>query len=236
MNADEIMKKVICKYHEQELSELPTNEELEKQLTVSPEFVRRMIRLMNKNRRKAKVRKVVRGAAGFFIAAIAGLILLCGINEDIRAECLNFFREMIAGGMTEYQSIPSGNLEEQGEIIGFNIEYVPDGFEIEEDLSEMEEESGASYYMKGDILLCFNYNISDETNFITNNDNVVLKHITLSDGSACDFYKCTKKGDMSLLVWNKGKYICFLAIDNYLEGWEDSELLKVANGIVPIIR
>ena len=59
----------------------------------------------------------------------------------------------------------------------------------------------------------------------------VEAEVTLDNGIVCDYYKSNTKGYGSTLVFTVEDMFCTLDIDNNLEGWEDEELLKIANGI-----
>ncbi|MBR1741714.1 MAG: hypothetical protein IJ733_07540, partial [Lachnospiraceae bacterium] len=64
-----------------------------------------------------------------------------------------------------------------------------------------------------------------------NNEYADFSTIILDNGMISDSYKSNTEGYANYLVWSKDDIMCTLGIDNYMEGWEYNELVKVANGI-----
>ena len=226
MNSEELLKQAVIRFHEAELKSLPENEFLEKELEVSPEFESRMEQMIRKSRRQAVRNKIARRAAGFFIGITASIVFLCAVNENIRARCLQFLREVM-DGMTEYISTVQTDDPAEKDIIGFQPGYVPVGFR----LTDQDFDTGTASYQLADkeVYLDFNYDKSEDLTLRVNTEHSSLKKVTLSDGTECDFYE--GKDKQYLLVWQIKQYTCWLSLTGDFTGAAEEELIKTVENI-----
>lgn len=241
-----MLKEVVAKLHKEELAALPSDEYLRDHLEVSPEFHQKMMKLISHSYRLAMVRRNMKRVAAFFLAALATLLLLCTINEDIRAFCVRFLKENLFGGMTAYTSpADSSSVEslvepDKDEIIGFRLGYVPEGFEYDEERSVVREGfcRGRLVYTnnkKGSAIV-LRYFASDKGLISMDNQHSKVDVIQLANGSVCEYYKSQKEGSESALLWETGEYFCYLMIDDWQEGWEEKELIKIANNVENVFK
>lgn len=230
MNSEEILKKAVIRFHETELDALPSNMYLSTIQNISPEFKTGIDSLINASRRKAIVRKIVQRTAVFFFGIFASLLILCVINEDVRAECLRFLKEIV-GDMTYYSVPVSTTPAQEPEISGMELGYVPEGFEL---VSENKDSGGEmfSYQMKGkEVYLDFNYRKAEETNYGIYNTESEMEIILLKDGSIGEYYGGSGKDTISILVWKKGSYICYISLDPCSEELGKDEIIKIAANV-----
>ncbi|MCH5251603.1 MAG: DUF4367 domain-containing protein [Lachnospiraceae bacterium] len=227
MNSEELLRQAVIQFHEAELKLLPINESLENEIEVSPEFELRMQQMIRKSRRHAVVNKIARRAAGFFIGIVAGIVFLCTVNENIRARCLQFLREII-DGMTQYSSTMETPNPVDEDIIGLQLGYVPAGFELTySNLSE-----GMITYKLSDkeIYLDFDYDKTANANIRLYSEHSTVKKVILKDGSECDYYKGEREEDPDLLIWQIGQYACYLSITGDFDNINE-ELIKIAENV-----
>ncbi len=183
MEGNEVLRAVVAKLHREELDALPDNDYLREHLEVSPEFHEKMRKLINRSRRLGAVKRVTKVVAGFFIVALAGLLLLCAVNEDVRAFCVQFVKERLLIGMTRYsnpmdKSAVFHESEREGEksFIRFEFGYVPEGFEYDEKSSYVHQETNKCSLVyinneKNDTSINFLYFLSDTSTISVDNEN-----------------------------------------------------------------
>lgn len=228
--AEQILKKAVFRMNERELHSL--KDKMQQKYQPSDQFMEKMKILFEKDKKRIYRRRMIRGMTAF-AATAAIFILLLIFNEDVRA-FFPFFRSYDeVHKMTGYQTVEKEeNAEEKtGKIVGFELTYVPEGFVYSKELSgESTEDFGDTVYEnKEGMLLDLAYSRNGIPS--VNNEFTDVSTISLEDGTICDFYQSHTKGYASGLVWKKEDMLCSLSIDNNLEGWEDGELLKAANGI-----
>ncbi len=245
MEGNEVLRAVVAKLHREELDALPDNDYLREHLEVSPEFHEKMRKLINRSRRLGVVKRVTRAVAGFFIAALAGLLLLCAVNEDIRAFCVQFVKERLMIGMTRYSDPVDksavfreneGKEEKEKGFVRFELGYVPEGFEYDGENSYVHQETGKGSLVyinkeKNDTSINLLYFLSDTSTISVDNENSKFSTVYLEDGTKCDYYKSSKKDSTDVLLWTSGEYNLILQIDNTSVDWDDEEVIKIANGV-----
>ena len=227
---------------EENMNELPSDEELRKEIHVSSEFEKNMERILLRVRIKQGILGAVKAAAAIFLAVVVGFSVLCLVNEDVRAYTQNFIRVHLAGGMTAYSVLEDTSKVEK-ELAGIDFTYIPEGYDLVKELEEpFNPEVGMAVYEKDSgktswsmINFIYQKNATGENNAI-DNEHSTLKRVVLRDGTGCDFYKCNTKGYASYLVWIKDEILCTLAITDNLEGWETKELMKIANGMKMVYK
>ncbi len=242
--SERILKTAVGRLIDEQIAALPSDKELERTIHVSRNFQKKMRRLINGVRVREGVYRVLQNVAGFFIVLLLGFGALFAFNENVRAWTIQFFRTLIEHDMTAY-SFPDQKGEkednpvtEQGELNGIEFTYVPDGFEMTLGLDEPFDSSiGMVVYEKmgendewWNLTFTYGKNPTEENNAV-DSEYTKLEHIVLDNGVECDFYRCTTKGHTSILVWRDKKELYTLQIKDNQEGWENEELIKVANGI-----
>lgn len=231
MNSEEILRAAVIRFHEMEMEALPSDAFLAERQEVSPEFHRKMMKLINTMNRRGRRRKAIRNVAGVLLGIFTSLILLCSVNEGLRARCLQFLRETV-GGMTEYHSTVEPDTTSTNEnVVGLKLGYVPDGFVLDEKESS---ENYLCYYMKNfDVYVEVLYT-KDNSNMRVDSENAVQRKVELEDGNEADIYKRESEDDADTLVCKKYGYLCAVTItgSSYLR--KEDELLKIADNIRPL--
>lgn len=220
---EEMLKQALYRESERELAEIPSQEELKGTMEISLKFYKKMEKLIRRHKIMALGRTIGRNAAMLLIVLLSTLVLLCAINEDVRATCLQWIRTMISGGMTQYQPVSTDGEGEKA--AGFMLEYIPDGYVMKTE--DMDEDSGYVIYVKGDAILGFNYVMIDGTSALVDNEDSFLSHWTLADGTPCDLYAADFVGDQKKLLWKRGAYICEL----YIMNLDEDEILQIAENV-----
>lgn len=230
MNSEEILRKVIWEEFARELAEIPSDEELKKIIEVSPVFHLRMVLLLRGHWRVALIQKLARNVAAFVIAIISGVLIMCAINEDVRAVCIRWITSLDAeNNMMEYKlkNPDTEQTSENRDAKGFVLEYVPEGYI----LSESESISGSNYgnvtYWKGNDKLVFGYTSDSSMLQAINVEYNDPLHIRLSDGTSCDYYESRNENYRSGLVWKEGDYMCSL----FACGIEKEEFIRMADSV-----
>lgn len=229
MSSEEILREAVIRFHEMELSALPSDSFLAERQEISSEFHRKMLRLINENRRQGRRRKIIRSVAGLILGIFTSLILLCCVNDEMRARCLQFLRNVV-GGMTEYRSIdPPDTTSVDENVAGLKLGYVPDGFVPEKEDSQS---MFASYKMKNfDVYLYFDYVEEGKGVISIGSKNSVQEKVELEDGSEADLYMAKDENDADMLICRKYGYMYTISItgSSYLR--KEEELLKIADNI-----
>lgn len=227
MSNDELLKKAVCEEYKRELEALPSVEELEEMILVSPEFHKKMEKLFRKHKRKAWLFNIGKNVATFLILLVTSFFLLCVLNEDVRATCLQWVKTITGDGMTDYKVISSD--KESESVAGFTLEYIPEGYVLKS--ADMGKVSGNTTYHKGKNSLEFYYMNVNNSNAKIDSENNITSQIKLDDGTICDFYKSDSDQTKSKLIWQKEEYMCTLLISQT----DENELVFIANGIKRII-
>lgn len=130
-----LLKEAVCEYHIEELKAIPSNRELKAAYTLSPEFYRKMDKILtvqNKAMRKHNIVRIIKYAATIML--MIGTITL--INEDVRAKIKEIFFEIFEEyGVMTFNS-DGENLISSLEDIEFKLGYVPDGYELKDEFND----------------------------------------------------------------------------------------------------
>lgn len=223
MSNDDLLKKAVCEEYKREIEALPSAEELEEMILVSPEFHNKMAKLFKKHKRRIWLFRIGKNIAFFLILAVSSFLLLCILNEDIRATCLQWVRTMASDGMMDYSTVPSD--KKNNSTAGFTLEYIPEGYVLKS--ADMGEEEGHALYYKGEKQLDFYYISNQDANLSIDNANYTFSQIKLENGTICDFYKDQSSNNVDTLIWQNEGYICMLSIS----GINEDELVRIANGV-----
>lgn len=227
MSNDDLLKKAVCEEYRREIEALPSTEELEEMIVVSPEFHKKMEDLFKRHKRKTWLCRLGKNIAVFLILAACSFLLLCILNEDIRATCLQWVRTMTSNGMTDYNAVPSDKINES--IAGFTLEYIPEGYVLKS--ANMRETDGHAAYFKGEKRLDFFYMASQDSSLSVDNDNYTFSQIELENGIICDFYKGQASNNVDTLIWRNKGYTCTLSTS----GINEEEIIRIANGVKAVI-
>lgn len=244
MNSDEkndmTIHNVVTELHNYELDEL--SDELPDGLRVSDRFKDNMLDEITRLGTKSNVSLRLIRTAACFIAVIAIGAFVVTTNEDVGANCMDFIREFINGGLTKYEGYNnpdkiSEDSDADGEIVGYKLSYVPEGFElVDRELAEKNEIFDIYFYEKGNVLLSFKCVNSNKSNHSFDNEQFEHKVVILENGMKCDYYKGVNGKKEDIIVSKRGGFVCYLSIDDFDEKWNEEELFKIANQIKPLLK
>lgn len=130
-----LLKEAVCEYHIEELKAIPSNRELKATYTLSPEFYRKMdkiLRAQEKVMRKYNIIRILKYAA--IIVLMIGTLALT--NSDVRAKIKEIFFEMFDEYAVMTFNSDSENVITSLEDLDFELGYVPDGFELVEEMKD----------------------------------------------------------------------------------------------------
>lgn len=231
MNENEnILRQAVHELFMEEQEEYDVYEQTNGAVTPSVVFDVRMRRQIRNFEVKKRITGAMRKVAAVFVAIIGMYMLLFLINEDVRAYTIQFIRTYILGGYTSYEI--TGVVDER-KAIGFEIGYVPDGYKM----TEKSLDKGYGYISyeseKGkwrEIDLDYESIPQKQGNGIDNEHSKCEKG-RLENGRDCDIYRSNTIGYSSFVIWKDGSTIITLSINDYHEGWEVDELLKIANHV-----
>lgn len=252
---DELIKAGIKEYHDSEIDSIMAAPQ---EVEVSEEFKKNMEQLINNMGnnaddskktntddnmddipvnntfdnapKKAGSHKVIKRIACVAVILIAGAAVIGIANKDVGARYIDFLREYIMGGFTEYKGTDKDANKTDGV---FELTYIPEGFELSEETHEQNDKKNDGFYIfkNGNIYVLFKYTTSDSSMFQLDNENLEHSFLVLDNGSKGDYYRRTDGNDESKLVWKQDGYICWINISGADETWAEKELLNVANGV-----
>lgn len=230
MDSEQILKQIVCEEHMRELAELPSDEELVDLVDMSPKFQHGIKRLVNIHKCRVALRRLPKKVACLFLAVCAGMLLVCTVDGNARAKCLDWFRMLVEDGTTEYRISQTDTVaDSQKALIGFELGYLPKGFELYK--REVDNNRGSFLYRKADIVLEFDYVMNSKQKIWTDNEHGDYTSITLEDGTICEYYESNEAGNESMLVWKQDSCACALMMyDNGTE-WVKRELIHMANEV-----
>lgn len=135
-----LLKEAVCEYHIEELKAIPSNRELKATYTLSPEFYRKMDKILiaqEKVMRKYNIIRILKYAA--IIVLMIGTLALT--NSDVRAKIKEIFFEMFDEYAVMTFNSDSENVITSLEDLDFELGYVPDGFELVEEMKDRDRKS-----------------------------------------------------------------------------------------------
>lgn len=252
---DELIKAGIKEYHDSEIDSIMAAPQ---EVEVSEEFKKNMEQLINNMGnnaddskktntddnmddipvnntfdnapKKAGSHKVIKRIACVAVILIAGAAVIGIANKDVGARYIDFLREYIMGGFTEYKGTDKDANKTDGE---FELTYIPEGFELSEETHEQNDKKNDGCYMfKNDNkILLFKYAVMSSSMVQFDNEDMEHSFLILNTGVKGDYYKSTNGTDESSFVWKQDGYMCWINIHGIDETRAEKELLNVANGV-----
>lgn len=230
MSDDELLEQAVSEEYEQKQYIFYSSEEVMdmEEIEPSPEFQRKLNKLFRREKWKRKLRSFGRNAASLFIVFLGSFYLLCALDSDVRATCIQWIKTAVSGGMTNYQTATPDNISPDRKnepVAGFSLEYIPDGYVLKS--AEMEKDIGNVTYCKGTKKLTFSYIITKDADTLINNEDSNLSHIELNDGTVCDVYNSHSDELNNKLIWKKENFTCTL----YASDTDKEELARIAEEV-----
>lgn len=223
-----LLKEAVCEYHIEELKAIPSNRELKATYTLSPEFYRKMdkiLRAQEKVMRKYNIIRILKYAA--IIVLMIGTLALT--NSDVRAKIKEIFFEMFDEYAVMTFNSDSVNVITSLEDLDFELGYVPDGFELVE---EIKDSNMIKFYYKNnedEVLIIKHILTSNMDNeFKTDNNEMTFELINV-DGEFEGYFRSSENNNKenSLIYYNSelGFYVNIRSI------LSKEDLIKIAENI-----
>lgn len=223
-----LLKEAVCEYHIEELKAIPSNRELKATYTLSPEFYRKMDKILiaqEKVMRKYNIIRILKYAA--IIVLMIGTLALT--NSDVRAKIKEIFFEMFDEYAVMTFNNDGENVITSLEDLDFELGYVPDGFEL---VDEIKAHNMVRLYYNNneDIMLYINfYLISNTDNQLhTDNKELVYEKLTINDKFE-GYFRSSDDNDKenSLIYYNNNLGVSINITANLCK----EELIEVAENI-----
>lgn len=226
---DKYLKEALSEYCEEEWGREVVLDDIE----VSDDFKKKMELLVNsvdKKKQRSKHIFNIRWAAAVVTLLVIAGALLVGMDRNARAGCFDFIRQLFTGGYDRYQAVEHSNDDDEREITGFTMNYIPDGYELVSEQTPDAPVVSFDYKSKNGSLHFLYYKNTPASDTLINNENTEHTTVMLEDGTKCEYYIDDGTGFESHLLWKKGNYVCYLTSEN---GDEEIDLVKIADNITP---
>lgn len=223
-----LLKEAVCEYHIEELKAIPSNRELKATYTLSPEFYRKMdkiLRAQEKVMRKYNIIRILKYAA--IIVLMIGTLALT--NSDVRAKIKEIFFEMFDEYAVMTFNSDSVNVITSLEDLDFELGYVPDGFELVEEVKTINVVN--IYYADNNdknllIEYCLIYN--DKINLNTDSKDMIYENIIINGEYESYFRSSEDTNKENYLIYYNSELGCTVTI---MANLSKEEMIKIAENI-----
>lgn len=223
-----LLKEAVCEYHIEELKAIPSNRELKATYTLSPEFYRKMDKILiaqEKVMRKYNIIRILKYAA--IIVLMIGTLALT--NSDVRAKIKEIFFEMFDEYAVMTFNSDSENVITSLEDLDFELGYVPDGFELVEEIKS--DIMAKLYYTnngEGELIIDYYLASNEESNIKTDSKGMIYESISIG-GKFEGYFRSVEdmNKENSLIIYNSdlGFYV------NITSNLSIEELIMIAEDI-----
>lgn len=224
-----LLKEAVCEYHIEELKAIPSNRELKATYTLSPEFYRKMdkiLRAQEKVMRKYNIIRILKYAA--IIVLMIGTLALT--NSDVRAKIKEIFFEMFDEYAVMTFNSDSVNVITSLEDLDFELGYVPDGFELVEEMKTSYIGNMFYYNDKEDRILVKIYlNTDEENQILVDSDEYVYEDIIINDKFKGYFRNSDNVNKENSVTYYNDKFGLTISITANLN---KEVLIKIAENII----
>lgn len=190
---DEMLIQAAKRVGEAMLASLPEPEDCQHEF--SPEFERNMECLIQKTKRKTRIRRCLRGIAVAALAVVIGLSTWLAVDTEARAAMVEWIRTAYEDSIV-YKFFHPGAV---GDDNSYRLGWVPDGYAL------LQEETGElmyiAVYQRESEVIYFTYGLSDEYNqaeFIPGNSDTEPVSVY---GNPGEFYAAKDERETNELVW-----------------------------------
>lgn len=223
-----LLKEAVCEYHIEELKAIPSNRELKATYTLSPEFYRKMDKILiaqEKVMRKYNIIRILKYAA--IIVLMIGTLALT--NSDVRAKIKEIFFEMFDEYAVMTFNSESENVITSLEDLDFELGYVPDGFELVEEIKTINVVN--IYYADNNdknllIEYCLIYN--DKINLNTDSKDMIYENIIINGKYESYFRSSEDTNKENYLIYYNSELGCTVTI---MANLSKEEMIKIAENI-----
>lgn len=225
-----LLKEAVCEYHIEELKAIPSNRELKAAYTLSPEFYRKMDKILiaqEKVMRKYNIIRILKYAA--IIVLMIGTLALT--NSDVRAKIKEIFFEMFNEYAVMTFNSDSENVITSLEDLDFELGYVPDGFELVE---EMKDSNVIIIIYKNienneeTLIVKCSLNADVDNQIKSDSENVVFENITINNKFEAYFRSSESNNKENYLIYFNSKIGCSVSV---MANLSKEELIKLAESI-----
>ena len=217
---DEMLAQAAKNVGETMLASLPDPEDCRH--AVSPEFERSMERLIQKAKRKTRIRRCLQSIAVAALAVVIGLSAWLAVDTEARAAMVEWVRTVYEDSIV-YEFFHPGAVEDDS---SYRLGWVPDGYAL------LQEETGElmyiAVYQRESEVIYFTYGLSDEYNqaeFIPGNSDTEPVSVY---GNPGEFYEANDESETNELVWFDSEQGILFALSSDLD---QETMLKMAESV-----
>lgn len=217
---DEMLIQAAKQVGEAMLASLPEPEECHHEF--SPEFERNMERLIQKTKRKTRIRRCLQSIAVAALVVVIGLSTWLAVDTEARAAVIEWIRTVYEDSIV-YEFFHPSAVEEN---ISYQLGWVPDGYTLVEEV--VGDTMHAAVYQRSDEVIYFIYSLSDEysqVEFIPGNSETELVTVLENAG---EFYAAKDESETNALVWFDEESGVFFSIASSLD---QESMLKMAESV-----
>ena len=218
---DEMLIQAAKQVGEAMLASLPEPEECHHEF--SPEFERNMERLIQKTKRKTRIRRCLQSIAVAALVVVIGLSTWLAVDTEARAAVIEWIRTVYEDSIV-YEFFHPSAVEED---ISYQLGWVPDGYTLVEEVAG--ETMHAAVYQNGNEAIYLSYSHSDGRNqaeFFPGNSETEPMTVL---GNSGEFYSSKDESETNELVWFDAEKGILFAISSSLN---QDTMLKMAESVV----
>lgn len=224
MISDERLRKAAQKVEESMLASLPEPEECE--ATFSPEFERKMKKLIRRTDHPVRHR-IMKAAACFLLVILLGGGSVLTLSADARAAFVGWVRDVYQSYETWFVYHFTGENNTVSEDISYHPTWIPQDYAELETL-DMFNQTNIIYENAFGLSMTFGYSLNPEAiNVYVENTNVQTKRVLIGDTPA-DLYLDNSAGESNILTWVDSSTDTIFWIVAQLD---EDELIKIAASV-----
>jgi len=188
----------------QEMSELPSCEELDKIYKPSPEMDKRIKRLITRTENTRKIKKAVSFTGKIAASALSLFVVIITILFSVEASRNYIFNTFIKW-YDDHSKIEFQQNETPNNFEKYSINYIPKGFEVNNIISN---ELGRQFTYRNSIgeSIILRESLADSLNLDIDNERSNSIVIRVNDNEAY-LFKSSHDDEINTLIWNDGNVV-----------------------------
>lgn len=213
---------------ENRIMQLPSEEELAKNHSLSPEFEARMEKAIKKYHRKTKIPPMMHIVGKIVVGMIFLIALSFGILMSVEATRVHVLNTIMEHKKEFIQfSFNEGNDDIQESP--YRLLYIPNGFE---EIETVQAGLGYTtrYQNSQDVEIIFDQVPLDSGTFAVDNENNIYREIKIDDNTGYLLERKTES-DRTIIIWRNNTY--HFKLISYMD---KGELIKMAESIAEITK
>ena len=199
-----ILEKAITKSHFDRLAAMPSEEELAKIYTLSPEHNKRMKKIFAADKRRQIMITALRYGKAAAFAICISISLMFGailVSADIR----NLVGEAIITWFDKYTKFQTDEIYTENEFVEreWSPRYLPNGFDLS-DSREVGSIKSIKYTNSNNLTIRFNY-MPDTGSISVDNEDKIYSTI-IENGVTYHVFETYDEGENHIIIWDMGGY------------------------------